>query len=144
MPLPLIPIAIVGLAALTARAVGKRKSSTIGVDPNNTTSNTGTMTPQRQIMYEEAMTKIDDPEKLLLCAAEFQKQGLPLQATMLRKAAKLRSLPDDVKTKREAVFRKVFELKDKSKVLQAAEAFQSEGCWASAEKIREYAQGLDS
>ena len=128
---------------MAARAVGRRKTSTIGVDPSNTKTNTGAMTPQRQIIYEEAMTKVESPEKLLALADAYQKEGLPLQATMLRKAARLRALPPDVQEKRKAVFIELMSSTDKAKVLKAVDIFTQEGCWGSAEKLRQYAQGLD-
>jgi hypothetical protein len=143
MPLPLIPIAIVGLAALAYRQRGKRDASSIGVDPSNTTVNTGAMTPERQVVYEEFMAHESDPEKLAKMAFTFQQQGLPLQATMMRKKAALRNLPETLKAKREEKFREIMASKDKAFVLRAADTFFREGCWGAAQSLRDYGEGLE-
>lgn len=143
MPLPLIPIAIVGLAALAYRQRGKRNATTIGVDASNTTTNTGAMSPQRQVVYENYMAHEEDPEKLVNMASTFQSQGLPQQAAMLRKKAALRNLPKELQDKREAKYREIMESKDKAFVLRAAETFFNEGCWGAAQSLRDYGEGLE-
>ena len=54
----------------------------------------GVLTPERRQVFSGAMAKIMEPEKLRELAARFESEGLKKQAEILRKRAKLRSLPD--------------------------------------------------
>jgi hypothetical protein len=135
MPFPLIPIAIVGLAGLAFRAKSNRDATFAG-------QNMGIMTPSRQVIYDTAMNKVEDPQKLIAIASQFEAQGLPDHGDMLRKRAALRSLPDAVKKARHDAFVKGMQSKDRMKVIALAAAFHREGCSGSAADLYKYAAGL--
>lgn len=101
-----------------------------------------TMNGERQIVYETALSKVKDPEKLMSLANTFEGEGLIDQATMLRKRAILRTLPQETKDKRKEIFRAGMSSKKKEGVLKLAAAYEGEGATGSAEALRDYANGL--
>ncbi len=105
-------------------------------------ANTATMNGERQIVYETALSKVKDPDKLYTLANTFEGEGLIEQATMLRKRAVLRALPEEIKEKRKEIFRTGMASKNKDGVLKLASAFEGEGATGAAESLRLYANGL--
>ncbi len=128
MPLPLIPIAVTGLAGLAAHKVWKSRKRG--------------MTPKRQKLYDQALTNMKDPVKLRKLAAAYHKEGLTEQGTMLQKRARLRELPADVKQGRRDAFKKGMTLTDPGKVEKLAQEFEKEGATGAAAALRKYAGNL--
>jgi len=104
----------------------------------------GVLTPERRLVFTEAMSKILDPEKLRELAARFESEGLKRQAQILRKRAKLRSLPPEVENRRREIYRKALTLKDPKKVEEIAKDFENEGATGAAAELRSYANVLRS
>lgn len=100
------------------------------------------MTPARQQVYQSALDGERDPNKLRALAASFRAEGLNDEATMLEKRARLRELPDSIKEARREAFKMAMNSKDKAGVLNMARAYRTEGATGAAEKLEEYAQGL--
>ncbi|MGH9966571.1 MAG: hypothetical protein ACREBG_01890 [Pyrinomonadaceae bacterium] len=126
MPLPLIPIAVVGLGGYAWYRAKKRKG----------------MTPERKKIYDAAMKSLKDPAKLNALADAFEKEGLKNEASQLRKRAKLRGMPDGVKAARRDAFKKCMQSKDPNAIEKCAKAFEKEGATGAATKLRQYAAGL--
>ena len=127
MPIPLIPVVIGSLALSAAYKVHKR---------------TNAMTPERQKIFDAAIQSLPDPAKLRALADVFESEGLPKQADLLRKRAKLRELPKDVQQARKQVFIKTMSITDPDKVEEMATVFHGEGCIGAASVLNLYAQGL--
>ena len=133
MPLPLIPLAVMALGGLAFHQTVKREKQGPGK---------GVVTAQRQNIFETAMRDIEDPAKLRQLAATFREQGLPAQADMLEKRAKLRELPEPVKKARRDAFRKAIKSTDPNAVRNVANAFEKQGAMGAAESLRQYAASL--
>jgi hypothetical protein len=100
------------------------------------------MTPERQKIFEAALSNLKDPIALRKLADEFEKAGLKSQAELLRKRAALRELPPETKVKRREAFRAGMASVSKSGVESLANAFAKEGATGAATALRNYAQGL--
>ncbi len=101
------------------------------------------MTPERAKVYKAALSgSLKDPAKLRALSDAFAGEGLVTQAKLLRQRAALRELPETVKRARRQAFRNATKSKNKTAVLELAEAYEKEGCTAAASRLREYASGL--
>lgn len=130
MPLPFFPLVIAGLVAGAYHQT--RKS----------VPDKGVLTPTRALVYEQALNLMKEPDKLRKLAEAFRNEGLPAQAEMLEKRAKLRELPPETKAARKDVFRKGMTSQDPAAVMQLANVFESEGATGAAATLRKYASGL--
>lgn len=101
-------------------------------------------TPERRMVFETAMEKVKDAQKLNGLADQYEAVGLKPQAILLRKRAQLRALPDSVKQARRATMAKALQSKDVPKLLQFADALDSETAYANAAKIRAYVKTLQN
>jgi hypothetical protein len=102
----------------------------------------GVLTPTRKHIFDEAMQNEKDPDKLRAIAASFAKEGLPGQATLLKKRAGLRELPEATKQARRSAFKQAMASKNAAAVEDMAMAFENEGAIAAAKALRDYALGL--
>ena len=126
----LLPVAIAALAG-TAFIMAKKPAP-------------GVMTPDRQSILDTALTSKDiEPDKLRALAKVFAGNGLPLQADLLEKRAKLRELPPDVKEARKAAFRAAMESTNPAGIRVVADAFQNEGATGAAAALRTRAFDLE-
>ena len=130
-------IYLVGIGMTAAAAVVKKYR-----DSHSSSTMHGVLTPARQGVYEAAMTALEDPAKLSQLAGEFEKNGLPEQADMIRKRAALRALPKEIKKQRKAVFQKAMQSKNKQAVRNLAQAYYNEGATGAAQALHTYADGL--
>jgi hypothetical protein len=104
----------------------------------------GVMTPDRQSILDTALTSKDiDSDKLRALAKVFADNGLPLQAELLEKRAKLRELPSDVKEARKAAFRAAMESTNPAGIRVVADAFDAEGATGAAAALRTRAFDLE-
>lgn len=103
----------------------------------------GVMTPDRQKMYRMALNGVPkNPAELDAIALQFERCGLSEQGKTLRKRANLRRLPPEMLAQRRAVFRRAMKSKNRSAILEVALAFETECCYSTAARLREYASGL--
>ena len=128
MPLPLIPLAVTGLAAAAAYKVHKNRKRG--------------MTPARRKIYESALNTMKDSSKLRKLSEVFKKEGLVEEGTMLAKRARLRELPPDVKAGRREAFKKGMTLLNPNDVEKLASSFEKEGATGAATALRKYASAL--
>lgn len=131
----MLPVIIpVALAALTGATYYKTKKS-MDVGQKN-------MTPERRQVYDSALKTLKDPVKLRLLADAFEKEGFLAAATMLRKRAALRELPNEVKSERRSLFKKAMASTNPETVRELAAAFEGEGATGAAETLRKYADTI--
>jgi hypothetical protein len=102
----------------------------------------GTMTARRKVIYTKAMESVQDSTELRKLADAFAGEGLREEATMLRKRADLRSLPEDRREKRRIFFRKAMACDNPAIILEVAEAFQREGAYDAAKSLKEHAEAV--
>lgn len=150
MSFPLIPVAIASLFGLAwwkksaeDSAAAKQAAGMHG-EPGNAMGAYGVLTPERQAVYEVALAKVMEPQKLEETARLFELQGLPAQADMLRKRARVRNLPPAQKKARREAYRKAINSADVEGVREMASAFAGEGCSGAALSLYEYADGLEA
>lgn len=129
LPIPSAPVIVCCLAVFAALRNSKKG-----------------ITPERQVVFEDAMHKCKDPTKLRKLAETFDKEGLkdPF-GDMLRKRADLRALPEATKKARRDAFHKAMATTDPTKVPvleRMADRYEEEGCTGVAYQLREYAKGL--
>lgn len=125
MALPVLPLAVGGLAALVLwRHARKAK-----------------LTPAQRAVYETARD-VKDPAKLRAIADAFESQGFKEEANLLRKRAALRELPPATTIARRKAFRQGLSSKDPVGVLKLADAFDKEGATGAAAELRKYAASL--
>jgi hypothetical protein len=127
---PAIPLVVAALSGFTWWRLKRR--------------NYGKMTPERAKVFEAALKTLKDPVKLEKLAQGFQDSGLKAEATELRKRAKYYAAPKEVKEKYKETFRKSLSSTDPQKVTNAARAFHKVGMYGAAEKLKQYAGGLDA
>jgi hypothetical protein len=102
----------------------------------------GVMTPKRQLIFSKAMESMKEPEELCKLADAYEGEGLRAQAIALRKRAKLRELPLEVKDKRRIAFRKSMACDDPDLILKIAKAFQDEGAYDAAKSLKDHAEAV--
>jgi hypothetical protein len=126
----LLPVAVAILAG-TAYVMAKKPEP-------------GVMNPNRQSILDTALTSKDvEPAQLRALAKVFADNGLPLQADLLEKRAKLRELPPDVKEARKAAFRAAMESTNPAAIRFVADAFETEGATGAAAALRKRAFDLE-
>lgn len=94
---------------------------------------------ERKKIYEAALENLTDPEKLNRMADEFDTQGLPIQAAMLRKRAELRSLPRERIEEYHKIRDKALQSDNVDAILKLADAFESLSATGEAKKLRDHA-----
>lgn len=139
-PIPILPVAV-GALVLAAIVAKKKRDAAGGDGTPDEIGNTGTMTPDRQAIYEQTL-KSDNPEAMHTMANVFQSQGLTAQANVIRKRAGLLTLPASTKLAREQVFHRAMASTNKSAVTKIAGEFMKQGCTSTAQALYKYAEGL--
>lgn len=129
MPFPILPVVFLSMASLAGYKAHTRQKRSA-------------MTPERKRIYEAALQTLKDPEKLRKLADEFETQGLKKEASLLRKRAEIRELPEDLKKARRQAFKAAMASKNQPAVLKLAEAYDAEGATGAAAALRAYAAGL--
>ncbi len=128
MPLPLIPILIAGMTGAAWYKV----------------RNKGKLTPERKAVFDCAMNELRDSPKLRDLADTFEKEGLPYEASLLRKKANIRDLPPEVTKARNQAFKDGMNSTNYHGVMELAKAFHNEGAIGAAENLRMHAEVLRS
>lgn len=107
-------------------------------------NNPSVLTPERQAIYNMAMSFTQDPTKLHALATAYEKVGHTTQANALRKRASLPTLPENIKAARQRAFKTALGSSDPDAINSLADVFESEGMGRSAGMLRDYAAGLDA
>lgn len=140
--IPLLPVAVAGLAALAYYKAGKKETTVHG---ENEKSLFGVVTPEREFIYKKVMTDIKlPPEKIRELAQEFRKAGLEPHAALLEKRAEVRSLPKELYDARKDAFRKAMKSTNIPVIRHMADAYEQEACFGAAQKLRERAAALEA
>lgn len=75
-------------------------------------------------------------------AAGYEERGFDAKAKLLRKRAKLRELPEEVKQERLRIFRNVCCSTDPDKIEKMIAVYEEEGCMGTVATLKKYVQGL--
>lgn len=134
LPVIVYPVALGALAGL-AYLTAKNQTGIHGEED-------GLLTPQRQIVYDLAMTKLKDPNQILKLAVVFGQEGLGAHANALRKRAALSSMPQHKKNAYRATFRRAMHSNNKQAVMGVAAAFGAEGALGAQAALEKYADGI--
>lgn len=125
-----IRIGVIALAAGAIHATAKRHPLY------------GKLTEERKIVLEVALDTLKDPSKLNELAGAYERNGLPDQGALLRKRAKLRTLPKALKDARSEAFRKGMGSTNAEGIRKLAQAFHNEGATGAAAALEERAKGV--
>lgn len=106
-------------------------------------ANTGDLTPERQAVYDVAMSLTRDPGKLNVLANAFESAGLHEQAASLRKRAKIPDLSQASHEARQRAFKKALGSANPSAIRDLADAFEREGLGRAASILRDQASGIE-
>lgn len=107
-----------------------------------TGTNFGVLTPDREDLYRNALAHLQDPDKMKALADAFEKEGLKLQAKLLRKRAEWRSRDAAKRDQHEAVYQKALLSENATAVVEIAKAFESMTATAKAARLYEHARNL--
>lgn len=103
----------------------------------------GTMTAERTHLFQSALSSaVLTPPQYEKLADAFEQQGLPAEAILLRKRAKLRGMSSEEKEMRKAIFRKALACQDPDAVERVASVYEAQGATGSAKRLRMTAIGL--
>jgi len=102
----------------------------------------GTLTPERQVIYEMAIEHLRDAKSLRSIADEFERQGLPTVALRLRKRADVQELPQAKKDERRDIYKKARKSTNVEAILAVAKVFDEDGSPGAAYSLRSYAEGI--
>jgi hypothetical protein len=102
----------------------------------------GVLTKERQEAYEGALTSLTDPDKLRELATIYEKEGLTVEANMLRKRAVLRGQSPAVKAARKAAFDKGMKSNDPAGIEHLANEFEKITATGAASALRARAAEL--
>ena len=129
----LIPI-VIGLGVLSIFK-GKAKTGPASIH--------GQLTPERSHLFQSALSSNAlQPPHLEKLADAFAAQGLPAEALLLRKRAKLRAMPPEQKKERAAIFRKALASNDPDVIERIAAVYEAQGATGSAQTLRKQAIGI--
>ena len=124
---PLVPVVAL-LVAGTAYKVNKDKKAKL--------------TPKRKMILETAMNSKLTPEQLTKLADAFDKEGLKVEADLLRKRVNLQTAPQDQKDRWTAAFKKAMDSENISAINAVADAFDASGATGAAAALKARADGL--
>lgn len=100
------------------------------------------MTPERKKILDAALNTNKNPNELRKLADSFEKEGQRAAATLLRKRAKLRELPPEVKQKRRDIMRDALKSTNAKDVDKLAACFEEQGATGCAEMLRKHADAI--
>lgn len=130
MPFPLIPVLAASALGLTTGLIVTRKKKPKG------------LTPERQKIYEAALTSLKDPNGLDKLADAFGKEDLHDEANLLRKRAILRRRTPAEKQADTKIFKDALSSKNSQEVMRVANELEEKGCTGAAYRLKQYAKGL--
>jgi hypothetical protein len=107
-----------------------------------TGSEFGVLTTEREEIYKNALEFLQDPLKLEELATHFQREGLKVQAAMLRKRAEWRGRSEKLKAEHDLIFKRAMESTNIHGILGVAEAFEKMTATVKSKELRNYAKKL--
>ena len=125
---PLVAIGI-GVVAATAIKVSKDKQK-------------AKLTPKRKMILETAMNSKLTPDQLKKLSDAFDKEGLKVEADLLRKRIDLQTAPQDQKDKWAAAFKKAMASEKPEAIQAVADAFEDKGATGAAATLRQRADDI--
>jgi len=102
----------------------------------------GQWNPKREEMFQAAMNKLRDPEKLIKLADLLEKDGHHAKAYVMRKRAALRKQTDAQKAQRKEAYEKGMKSEKIDAILALAKAFEDLTATGAAKNLRERATYL--
>lgn len=109
---------------------------------NKGETNFGALTPEREEVFRNAMEHLLDTRKMLALADAFQRDGLKVQAYLLRKRAEWRSRPDALRKEHETIFHRAMASTNLSAIAQIADVFEAQTATGMATALRQRIQYL--
>ena len=125
----MLPLVVIGVLATASLYKNRRKVK-------------GSMTAQRQVIYDAALTSEKDPANLRILAKAFRAEGLIPQAELLEKRAALRELPPEIQAARRQIVRDALTSDNPVFVAQMAGEFDAVGASGAAHALYQHASGL--
>jgi len=107
---------------------------------NQSNTQFGVMTPQREEVYRNALEKLKDPEKMRALANEFTKFGLKAEASMLRRRAAWRGRSPELRQQHEDIFQRALASSNIDGILRVAAIFEEETATLKAARLRQHAK----
>jgi len=102
----------------------------------------GVLTPERDEVYRNALEHLQDAKRLRALAVEFEKEGLKVQANILRRRADWRDRSPDLRAKHDIIFARAMKSENALAILDVAKAFESMTATVKAGQLRERAEKL--
>jgi hypothetical protein len=102
-------------------------------------SQKGVLTPEREKAYKSALENLKVPDALRKLADVYEKEGLEIEAAMLRRRADLHAQPRATKKAHREAFDKGMRSSDVEAVERLADAFESMTATGSAAALRRHA-----
>lgn len=133
MPIPLIPVAIFGLAGGAWYA--QRRRATPPASPQ--------LQATRAAIFGQALNGKLSPDQLRAMAKAFRDSGQTAEANMLDKRVALAEASPEVKEARRKAYRDGMSSTNVAGIRNLAHAFESMGATGAADKLREYAGGVE-
>jgi len=104
----------------------------------------GVMTQERAEIYNNALQFLHDPLRLRALADEFQREGLKIEAAMLRKRGEWRGRDPGQRAAHDEIFTKALASTNPQAILSVALAFEQLTATQKANTLRERAKALMS
>ena len=133
-PIVILPALIIAVAYIKSR----RDSSS---PKGGSNFSGGEMNPAQHAHYVQTL-KLKDPVSMLAMADAFEQDGFRDAATMIRKRARLKQLPEEVKAERERIFRQLMASTNKNEIVEMAKTYAEEGCTDAAKALLTHAESL--
>lgn len=111
------------------------------------TAPTGGMSPAQRLTYEGLLSADSPPtsaQDFLKYATAFDAQGLRYEAQILRKRARIASLPPAARQQIKSAFQTGLASKDPTAIRVLANTMESEGFFGNAEALRDVANSLET
>jgi hypothetical protein len=102
-------------------------------------SSKGVLTPEREKAYKSALENLKVPDALRKLADVYEKEGLEIEASMLRRRADLHAQPRTTKKAHREAFDKGMRSSDVEAIERLADAFESMTATGSAAALRRHA-----
>lgn len=132
MSIPLLPVAIFGLAGVSWYTQRRRNRP---LDP--------ALKATYDALFDQTMNGKFPPEKLKVMAKAFRERGLLVQANMLDKRVALAEATPEVKEARRQAYKLGMASSNVPGIRNLANAYDAMGAAGAAQKLREYASGLE-
>jgi hypothetical protein len=134
MPIPLIPVAIFGLAG-GAWYAQKRRTAVQPISP--------VVLATRRAIFGQVINGKLPVEKLQVMAKAYRDQGMIAEATMLDKRIAVATAPQHIKDQRSAIYKAAMSSEKPAAIRAVANEFEALGCTGAADTLRTYAGAVE-